>query len=127
MIIVVSAIILLILFLTSVYVSYRICFGEYRENYPEDDVQRHMPKGPAYEAFREVIERGIRNVIEATEYETAIMGIFTETAMAFIPIQKRMVSICCLPASVPKVLARVRALLSVLRNAMTVSPGWNMP
>ena len=69
MIIVVSAIILLILFLISVYVIYRICFGEYRETYPEDDVQRHMPKGPAYEAFREVIEHGIRNVVEAKEYE----------------------------------------------------------
>jgi len=70
MIIVVAAIILLIMFLVSVYVIYRICFGEYRETYPEDDVQRHMPKGPAYEVFSEVIERGIRNVIEATEYET---------------------------------------------------------
>ena len=70
MIIVVAAIILLIMFLVSVYVIYRICFGDYRETYPEDDLERHMPKGPAYDAFSEVIERGIRNVIEATEYET---------------------------------------------------------
>ncbi len=61
--------VLLLLFLISVYVIYRICFGEYRETYPEDDVQQHMPRGPAYEAFREVIEAGIRTVVEAKEYE----------------------------------------------------------
>ena len=70
MIIVIVAAVLLLLFLLSVYVIYRICFGEYRETYPEDDVQRHMPKGPAYEVFDEVIERGIRTVVEAKEYET---------------------------------------------------------
>lgn len=58
-----------ILFVLGVYVMYRICFGEYREKYPEDDMEQQMPKGPAYEVFRETIERGIRNVVEAKEYE----------------------------------------------------------
>ena len=70
MTIVIVAAILTLLFLLSVYVIYRICFGEYRETYPEDDVQQHMPKGPAYEVFSEVIERGIRTVVDAKEYET---------------------------------------------------------
>lgn len=69
MIIAIIAGVLFLLFLISVYVIYRICFGEYRETYPEDDVQQHMPKGPAYDVFKEVIERGIRNVIEGKEYE----------------------------------------------------------
>lgn len=70
MIFVIIAIIFLILFLISVYAIYRICFNEYRETYPEDDVQQHMPKGPAYDVFSEVIERGIRTVVDAKEYET---------------------------------------------------------
>jgi len=60
---------LVILFVLGVYIMYRICFGEYREKYPEDDIEQQMPKGPAYEVFRETIERGIRNVVEAKEYE----------------------------------------------------------
>lgn len=56
-------------FVLGVYGMYRFCFGEYRETYPEDNVQQHMPKGPAYEVFREAIERGIRNVVEAKEFE----------------------------------------------------------
>ena len=60
---------LALLFVISVYAAYRYCFGEYREKYPEDDIEQQMPKGPAYEVFREAIEKGIRNVIEAKEYE----------------------------------------------------------
>lgn len=70
MVVVFAVFIVWIMFLAGVYVIYRICFGEYRETYPEDDVQRHMPKGPAYDVFHEVIERGIRTVIDAKEYET---------------------------------------------------------
>lgn len=69
MIIAIMAAILLVLFITGVYVIYRICFGEYREVYPEDDIGQQMPKGPAYEVFKDVIEQGIRNVVEAKEYE----------------------------------------------------------
>ncbi|MBR6643305.1 MAG: alpha/beta hydrolase [Lachnospiraceae bacterium] len=69
MIVVSVAGILLLLFVISVYIMYRICFGEFRENYPEDDVEQHMPKGPAYTAFKDVIERGIRNVIEEKAFE----------------------------------------------------------
>ena len=61
---------LLLLFIVSVYAAYRYCFGEYRETYPEDDIEQQMPKGPAYEVFRETIEKGIRNVVEETDYET---------------------------------------------------------
>lgn len=70
MIIVIVAAVLVLLFILSVYVIYRICFSEYRETYPEDDIERHMPKGPAYDVFNEVIERGIRTVVDAKEYET---------------------------------------------------------
>ena len=60
---------LLLLFVIGVYIIYRICFGQYREKYPEDSVEQHMPTGPAYEPFKEVIEKGIRNVIDATDFE----------------------------------------------------------
>jgi len=60
---------LVLLFVVCVYAAYRYCFREYRETYPEDDIEQQMPKGPAYEVFRETIEKGIRNVIEAKEYE----------------------------------------------------------
>lgn len=70
MLVVIAAVILFIVFLLSVYVIYRICFGQYRETYPEDDIEQHMPKGPAYDVFKETIERGIRTVVEAKEYET---------------------------------------------------------
>jgi hypothetical protein len=63
------AVVLILLFVLNVYVIYRVCFGEYRERYPEDDIARQMPKGPAYEVFEETIKRGILNVIEAKEYE----------------------------------------------------------
>lgn len=69
MVICIVALLPVLVFIISVYVIYRICFGQYRETYPEDDIAQHMPKGPAYEVFREVIEGGIRNVIEAKEYE----------------------------------------------------------
>lgn len=69
MVICIVALLPVLVFIISVYVIYRICFGQYRETYPEDDIAQHMPKGPAYEVFREVIEDGIRNVIEAKEYE----------------------------------------------------------
>ena len=69
MILLIVAAVLLLLFVLIVFVIYRICFGEYRERYPEDDIARQMPKGAAYEVFKEVIEQGIRNVIEAKEYE----------------------------------------------------------
>lgn len=61
---------LFLIFVVGIYVMYRICFGEYRETYPEDDIARQMPVGSAYEAFREVIERGIRNVVNDKTYET---------------------------------------------------------
>ena len=70
MVVVIVTSILLVLFIISVYIIYRICFGEYRETYLEDDIGKQMPKGPAYDVFSEVIERGIRNVVEAKEYET---------------------------------------------------------
>ena len=69
MIIIIAAISLLILFIAGVYIIYRICFGEYRETYPEDDIARQMPVGAAYEPFKEVIERGIRNVVNDKAYE----------------------------------------------------------
>lgn len=67
--IVTTALILAAIFIFGAYVIYRICFGEYRETYPEDDIEKQMPKGPAYEMFRESIIRGMRRVIEAKEYE----------------------------------------------------------
>jgi len=66
---VITLLVLAVIFLLAVYIIYRICFGEYRERYPEDDLEQHMPKGPAYEVFREAIERGIQRVIDAKEYE----------------------------------------------------------
>lgn len=69
MVIVIVTAVLFLLFLISVYVIFCICFGEYRETYPEDDVAQHMPKGAAYEPFKEVIEKGIRNVVEGKEFE----------------------------------------------------------
>ena len=69
MAILIIVLILVLLFIISVYAAYRYCFGEYRERYPEDDIEQQMPKGPAYEVFRETIEKGIRNVVEAKEYE----------------------------------------------------------
>lgn len=69
MILLIVAAVLILLFVLSVYVIYRICFGEYREYYPEDDIEKQMPKGPAYEVFEETIKRGILNVVEAKEYE----------------------------------------------------------
>ena len=62
--------ILTVIFVLGVYVIYRICFGEYRETYTEGNIKQYMPKGPAYEPFLEVIEQGIRNVMEEKEYET---------------------------------------------------------
>lgn len=70
MIIIAAAVVLFVLFMVSVYIIHNICFGEYRENYPEDDVQRHMPHGTAYDVFQDEIAQGIRNVVEAKEYET---------------------------------------------------------
>ena len=67
--IVIVAAVLLVLFAALVYGMYQFCFGEYRETYPEDDIEQQMPKGPAYEVFRDTIERGIRTVVEAKEYE----------------------------------------------------------
>lgn len=67
--IVIVVTVLLSLFFIAVYALYRLCFGEYREKYPEDDIEQQMPKGPAYDVFKETIERGIRNVVEAKEYE----------------------------------------------------------
>ena len=67
--IVIVVTVFLLLFLVCVYGMYRFCFGEYRETYPEDDIEQQMPKGPAYDAFKEVIEQGIRRVIDAKEYE----------------------------------------------------------
>lgn len=69
-VVIIVAIMVLIVFLVSVYAVYRTCFNEYRETYPEEDIARQMPKGPAYDAFSEVIMQGIRTVIEAKEYET---------------------------------------------------------
>lgn len=69
MAILIIVLIIVLLFIISVYAAYRYCFGEYRERYPEDDIEQQMPKGPAYEVFRETIEKGIRNVVEAKEYE----------------------------------------------------------
>jgi len=66
----VIAALVVVLFFLSIYVIYRICFGEFREKYPEDCVEMHMPKGPAYEPFCDVIKKGICNVVEATEFET---------------------------------------------------------
>ena len=67
--IIIVAVVLLVLTMALTYGMYRFCFGEYRETYPEDDIEQQMPKGPAYDAFKETIERGIRNVVEAKEYE----------------------------------------------------------
>lgn len=69
MTVVVIVAILLLLFVIGVYAIYRICFGEFREKYPEDSAEQHMPQGPAYEPFKEVIEKGIRNVIDAKDFE----------------------------------------------------------
>lgn len=62
--------ILAAIFVLGVYVIYRICFGEYREPYTEGEIRKYMPKGPAYTPFLDVIEQGIRNVMEEKEYET---------------------------------------------------------
>lgn len=70
MVVLVIVIVLAILFPAGVYAIYRICFGEFREKYPEDSLEQHMPQGPAYEPFKEVIEKGIRNVIDAKDFET---------------------------------------------------------
>ena len=45
MVVIIVVSLLLVLFIISVYVIYRICFGEYREKYPEDDIEKQMPKG----------------------------------------------------------------------------------
>lgn len=69
MIVLAVILMLLLLFVLAVYVIYCICFGQYREKYSEDDIEQQMPKGPAYDVFKDVIERGIRNVVEDKEYE----------------------------------------------------------
>ena len=69
MFVVMAAVVIFVLFIIGVYIIYHICFGEYRETYPEDDIARQMPKGPAYEAFKETIELGIRNVVNDKSYE----------------------------------------------------------
>lgn len=69
MVVFVVVLVLLAAVLLAVYGMYRYCFGEYRETYPEDDIEQQMPKGPAYEVFRKTIERGIRNVLEGQDYE----------------------------------------------------------
>lgn len=67
--ILITALVLFVVFVLGIYVIYRICFGEYRETYPEDDMEKQMPKGPAYAVYRKEIEQAMRRVMEAKEYE----------------------------------------------------------
>ena len=69
MVVVIVAGILLILIIISVYVIYRVCFGAFRPNWEGEKVEYYAPAGEAYEPFKEVIEMGIRNVINAKEFE----------------------------------------------------------
>lgn len=61
--------ILILLFLISVYVIYRICFGAFRPKWEGEKVEYYAPVGDAYEPFKEVIETGIRTVMDAKDFE----------------------------------------------------------
>lgn len=61
---------LLILFFVCMYGVYRICFGAFRPKWEGEKIEYYAPSGKAYEPYKEVIETGIRNVIDAKEYET---------------------------------------------------------
>lgn len=69
MIIAIVAGILFLLFVISVYVIYRICFGAFRPKWEGEKVEYYAPVGEAYEPFKEVIETGIRNVMDAKDFE----------------------------------------------------------
>ncbi len=69
MIIAIVAGILILLFLISVYVIYRICFGAFRPKWEGEKVEYYAPVGEAYEPFKEVIETGIRTVMDARDFE----------------------------------------------------------
>lgn len=71
MIVVAVAGISLLLFLLVLYIIYGICFREFRPKQTDERVEYYVPSGKAYEPYKEVIETGIRNVIDAKEYETA--------------------------------------------------------
>jgi len=70
MILAIVAGIVLILLLLSTYIVYCICFREYRPKHTDERVEYYAPSGEAYEPYREVIEKGIRNVMDAKDYET---------------------------------------------------------
>lgn len=61
---------LVLLFMVTLYIVYRICFGAFHPKWTEEKVEYYAPSGKAYESYKEVIETGIRNVIDAKEYET---------------------------------------------------------
>ena len=69
MVIAIMAGIVISLFFVSLYIVYRICFFEYRPKQEGEHVEYYAPIGEAYEPYREVIEKGIRNVMDAKEYE----------------------------------------------------------
>ena len=69
MILVVIAGILAVLWLIALYVIYRICFLQFRSAHQEEKAEYYAPYGEVYEPYRDVIEKGIRQVIEAKEYE----------------------------------------------------------
>ena len=69
MIVVIVAGIFLLLFVISVYLVYRICFGAFRPKWEGEKVEYYAPSGPAYEPYKEVIEKGIRNVMDAKDFE----------------------------------------------------------
>lgn len=69
MVVLVVAIVLAILFLAGVYAIYRICFGAFRPKWEGEKVEYYAPVGAAYDPYKEVIEKGIRNVMEAKDFE----------------------------------------------------------
>ena len=67
-------VIVIILLLTLVvflcpYVVYCICFRAYRPRQNGEKIEYYVPVGKAYEPYKEVIEKGIRNVMDAKDYE----------------------------------------------------------
>lgn len=59
-----------LIFLLVLYIVYRICFWQYRPGYTDERVEYYAPSGEAYVPYRKVIEKGIRNVIDAKDYES---------------------------------------------------------
>jgi len=69
MVLAVAVSVFLIFFIIE-YSIYRVCFGAFRPKWDGEKVEYYAPVGEAFVSYEEVIENGIRNVINMKEYES---------------------------------------------------------